>query len=178
MRTTLTTFAALAIAATAFTAVPMAASAATQCKPTVSAKGMFYTTKSKARSSAGYRWGLKAASKYGSSFAHVGQAKAKSYKCTSGHGAGGNLFNCKLTAKPCKTVSVCKGRVKAKGQLYKTQSKAVSSAQYRWGLRSASKYGASFGHWGKAKGKSMKCSGGHGSSGKLIRCTASAKACK
>jgi hypothetical protein len=161
----------------AFAFASQQASAATSCKPALTAKGMFYTSKAKAQSSADYRWGLKAASAHGAPWALVGKAKGKSYSCTDGHGKNGNLYNCKLTAKPCKTTSVCKGTVTAKGMFYTGKPKARDSAKYRWGLKAAQAHGASFAHWGKAKNTSINCTSGHGKNGNLYNCVAKAKAC-
>lgn len=69
------------------------------CKGKVSAKGMFYKKKSKAKESATYRWGLKAASTYGQSFAHWGKATNTKYSCSKG---SKDLWNCTATAKACK----------------------------------------------------------------------------
>ena len=176
MRKFIKTFAALsALAAVALAS--QQASAATSCKPSLAAKGMFYTTKAKAQSSADYRWGLKASSAHGVGWAHVSQAKGKSYSCTDGHGKDGKLYNCELTAKPCKTTSVCKGTVTAKGMFYTGKPKAMDSAKYRWGLQAAQAHGASFAQWGKAKNTSINCSFGHGKNDKLYNCVAKAKAC-
>lgn len=72
-----------------------------------------------------------------------------------------------------------KPRVTAKGMFYKNKTKAQSSAQGRWGLKAASKYGAAYGHWGAAKGKSMSCKKTIKSSGaKIWNCKASAKPAK
>jgi hypothetical protein len=171
---TLVGLSALACAALASTQ----ASAAISCKSPLTAKGMFYTTKKKAKSSADYRWGLKAASTHNPSWAHVGQAKGKSYKCTYGHGKKGKLYNCTLTAKPCRKTTVCRGTVTAKGMFYTGKSKAKESARYRWGLQAASAHGPAFAHWGKAKATSIKCSYGHGKKGNLYNCVAKANACK
>ena len=152
--------------------------AVTSCKAPLTAKGMYYTTKKKSKESADYRWGLKAASNHGVSWAHVGKAKGKSYNCTDGHGKKGNLYNCKLTAKPCKTTSVCKGIVKAKGMYYTTKNKAKESAWYRWGLKASSEYGVPYAHRGKAKSTSISCTSGHGKKGNLYNCVAKGKACK
>ena len=155
-----------------------AASAATQCKPVLKASGMYYTKMEKARSSAGYRWGLKASAKHGAAWAHVGQAKNKKYRCLAGLGKNKNLKQCILYARPCRKIVQCKGAVAAKGMFYKTKAKAKSSARYRWGLAAASKYGAPYGHWGKSKKNGMKCTFGHGPKGLLWNCRAWAKACK
>jgi hypothetical protein len=70
------------------------------CKGTVSAKGKFYVKKSKAQESATYRWGLKAASTYGQSFAHWGKAANTNFSCSRGTGSK-QLWNCTATAKAC-----------------------------------------------------------------------------
>jgi len=162
----------------AFGTMPGTAWALTKCnKPPLTAKGMFYTTQKKAKDSADYRWGLKAASVHGQNWGHVGKAKGKSYACTSGHGKSGNLFNCKLTATPCAKIVSCKNPLTAKGMFYTTKDKAKESADYRWGLKSASVHGQNWGHVGKAKGKSYTCTSGHGKSGNLFNCKLTAKPC-
>ncbi|MEH6726604.1 MAG: hypothetical protein V7703_10630 [Hyphomicrobiales bacterium] len=69
------------------------------CKGILSAKGMFYVKKSKAQESATYRWGLKAASTYGQSFAHWGKAGNPDFSCSKGPKG---LWNCTATAKACQ----------------------------------------------------------------------------
>ena len=77
---------------------------------------------------------------------------------------------------PCKTTSVCKGTVTAKGMFYRGKPKAMESAKYRWGLEAARTHGALFAQWGKAKNTS-NCSCGHGKNDKLYNCVAKANAC-
>ena len=72
-----------------------------------------------------------------------------------------------------------KPRVTAKGMFYKNKTQAQTSAQGRWALKAAAKYGAAYGQWGAAKGKSMSCKKIVKSSGsKLWNCKASAKPAK
>jgi hypothetical protein len=156
------------------------ANAAKLCKPSVTAKGMYYTTLKNAKSSARYRWGLKAASKYGTSWAHFGKAKNPHYSCTGGHGPKGKNFNCRVTARPCRTLSLCKGTVKAKGVFYSKRKKAEKSAKYRWSLAAAEKFGVHYAHWNKARSKRMTCTFRVRDDGKgpFYRCRALARACR
>ena len=171
-----------AVAATAIISVSPAANAATSVKPTVTAKGKVYYNTKKAENSAKYRWSLKAAAKYGPSYGHWGKAKGKSMQChwvTQKIGANGLTkftWRCLAKAKPARTIKLCKSPVKAKGMFYTTKSKAKSSSAYRWGLKTASIYGASFAQFGKAKGKSYQCNKANNKG--LWNCTVKAKPCK
>jgi len=80
-------------------------------------------------------------------------------------------------ASTTNAAAACKGVIKAKGKFYRKKKKAAKSARGRWGLAAATKFGARFAQWGKAKGKSTKCSAVNGSSGNLWNCTARARAC-
>lgn len=154
-----------------------AAQAAKVCKPKLTAQGMYYYTEKKAKESADYRFGLKVASVHGVPWAHVSQAKNKSYACTDGHGDSGKLHNCKLTANPCMTKTTCKGMVTGKGMYYYKKEKALESMRYRWSLAAAAAHGPNFAHYNKAKNKSGNCTYGHGKSGKLWNCVTKALAC-
>lgn len=153
------------------------AQAASVSKPAVTAYGKYYKKKAKAKESSHYRWGLKAAARHGASFGHWGKARSKNTKCliVPIPGKSGSAWRCRAKAKPTKTVTRCKGKVSAKGMFYKKGAKAKASAHYRWGLKVAAKYGASYGHWGKAKNKGTICKRG---SKNLMRCTVRARACK
>lgn len=154
------------------------AEAKTMTKPMVNGYSMYYKNKDKAKDSAVYRWGLAAAEQHGASWAHWGKAKQKTMKCSWVDVPGKpnvEAWRCRASAKPAKEVTVCEGKVSAKGMFYFKKSKAQESATYRWGLKVASTYGQSFAHWGKAQNTNFSCKKG---AKDLWNCTATAKACK
>ncbi|MCQ0990645.1 hypothetical protein [Jiella marina] len=72
---------------------------AVACKPQVSAKGMWYTKQTKARSSASYNWRLAAAAKgYPKRFLSPANAREKSYACSRN---SKELWRCTMRALPC-----------------------------------------------------------------------------
>ena len=153
--------------------------AAKQCKSPVSQKGMFYFKKATAISSAQGRWEKKAAIKHGIGFSFWNNAKGKNTSCTFTMKNGKKLWNCKLTAKPCKTVAkICKPKMSQKGMFYFKKATAISSAQGRWEKQAAIKHGIGYSFWKNAKAKNFTCGFTMKNGKKLWNCNAHAKPCK
>ena len=157
--------------------VAQPALAATQCKAPLSKKGMFYFNKNKAISSAQGRWEKKAAIQHGIGFSFWNNAKGKGRSCTSTMKNGKKLWNCKLTAKPCKTVKLCKPKLSKAGMFYFNKAKAKSSAVGRWEKKAAIKHGISYSFWNAAKAKNFNCTFKMKNGKKLWNCKAIAKPC-
>lgn len=79
------------------------------------------------------------------------------------------------TASNAEAATQTRPAVSAYSKYYYKKAKSQESAIYNWGLKAAANYGATFGKWGQAKGKSMKCSKVQKANKELWRCRATAK---
>jgi len=159
--------------------VAQPAMAAKQCKSPLSQKGMHYYSLNKTMSSAMGRWEKKAAIKYGVGYSFWKNAKGYSRTCTHKMKNGKKLWNCTVTARPCKKVAKsCKPKLSQKGMFYFKRAKAKSSARGRWEKKAAIKYGIGYSFWKNAKSKGQACSFTMKNGKKLWNCKAYAKPCK
>ena len=165
------------------TAAP--AQAATECKPSVTAKGKTFISRTLgAYPSSLFAWRAAVKEKHGAEYQAWRRADKRKIDCKQiDIGGGKKRWVCTRTAVPCKlklagiklpALGCKKDPVSSYGARKKTEKAAITQAEYGWRIDVRKKFGKEWASWDNARGADVDCF----KKGSQIQCIALGTPCK